>query len=57
MVASQVPAVAVGREHSCTATEIATIGTTGDCPRTTVDVGAAALWVGYTSCDISKEHR
>jgi hypothetical protein len=46
MVASQVPVVAVGREHNCITAEIATIGTTGDFPRTDVEVSAAALWVG-----------
>jgi hypothetical protein len=46
MVASLVPTAAVGKEHSCTTTTTTgtvIVGTVGDCPNTTAEVGAAIL--------------
>jgi hypothetical protein len=52
VVASLLPVVAVGKEHSCTAAaRTTTIGIVVGCPNTAVvEVNAADPWVGYTPC-------
>jgi hypothetical protein len=63
VVAPQVPTVAMGKEHGCTATaatamaRTAAIGTASDCPNTAVEVDAAVLRVGYIPCGTWEEHR
>jgi hypothetical protein len=61
MVASLVPAAAMGKEYSYTVVVVvaktAAVGTAGDCPSTVVEDDVVVLWVGYTPCGTSEEHR
>jgi hypothetical protein len=60
VVALLVPTAAVGKEHSCTAAAVVAgtimAGIACDCPNTSLEVSAVALWVGYTPCGTSEEH-
>jgi hypothetical protein len=51
----------VESEHDCTtAAAVAgtiVVGTTDDCPSTTVEDGTTVLWVGYTPYGTLEEHR
>jgi hypothetical protein len=61
MVASLVPAAAMGKEYGYTVVVVvaktAAVGTAGDCPSTIVEDDVVVLWVGYTPCGTSEEHR
>jgi hypothetical protein len=54
VMASLVPALAMGREHGYTAAaatiEIAAVSSAGSCPNTVIVVGTVVLSVGYTPC-------
>jgi hypothetical protein len=53
VVASLLPAMAVGKEPGCTAAT----GTIGDCRNTAIEYDIDVLKVGYTSYGTSEEHR
>jgi hypothetical protein len=54
MMALMLPAMAVGKEHGCTAAATATMG---DCPNTAVEDDTDVLKVGHTQYGTSEEHR
>jgi hypothetical protein len=58
VVASLVPAAAMGKEHHCTVVALPTvavpISTVGDGPSTTVEDDAVVLSVGYAPCGTSE---
>jgi hypothetical protein len=63
VVASLLFAVAVGKEHSCTATVVVVVagtagaGITSDCPNTAVEGDIADLRVGCTPYGTLEEHQ
>jgi hypothetical protein len=60
VVASLVPTLAVGQEHSCTndaAARSVVVDTTCDFPSIVVEGDTKVLWVGSTPCGTLEEHR